>query len=94
MTRAATYSNPENTSTTTKRYSSTSTSEKIATTLPTKISTGTAAIAVDEIRQSRDSVGDGKWKDQATQCMAPKITPAAKVMLSAMNISLFSGFPE
>ena len=60
MTRAATYSNPENTIKTSKGLFNTSTSKPIVTTDAMKISTGTAVIAADEIRQSRDSACDGK----------------------------------
>ena len=60
MTRATTYNNPESTSKTNRKIFGASDDEMETTTAATKISTGTAAIAADEIRQSRDSVCDGK----------------------------------
>ena len=60
MTRAATYSNPENIRKIVKGYISASEPALKAIIHVTKISTGTVVMAADEIRQSRDSVWDGK----------------------------------
>jgi hypothetical protein len=60
MTRAATYNNPESTSKSSTVNASALSFKRTAGIDITKISTGTAVIAADEIRQSRDSVCDGK----------------------------------